>query len=199
MKMITLSTLWFTLAIAHLISVGSATPALRNVKSSLLPRSQFCANAPATIAGTTLDRRDSSRSNLPVLPSLADLLGDNAYPPIIWCARGTKTYILLTLVRPLNSGIVLSLLDDARSTILGHIAIWGDGVVEDGFFNWAGAGGLKLRMVNSNNHQLTWGVVGAAIEALGEYMHQAVTGPGEGWFSILDGTNEVGTGTILSK
>ena len=53
-----------------------------------------------------------------------------------------------------------------------------------------------LRMANTNNHQLTWGVLGAAIDALGEYMHQAVTGPGEGWFSVFDGQNEVGMGTI---
>lgn len=69
-------------------------------------------------------------------------------------------------------------------------------MVEGGLFQWAGAERLMLRIVNANNHQLTWGVLGAAIDALGEYMNQAVTGPGESWFSIFDGRNEVGTGTI---
>lgn len=53
-----------------------------------------------------------------------------------------------------------------------------------------------LRIINTNNHQLTWGVLGAAIDALRDYMSQAVTGPGESWFSIFDGQNEVGMGTI---
>lgn len=91
---------------------------------------------------------------------------------------------------------MLSLLDDAYSNILGHISIWGDGVVHGGYFEWAGAEGLMLRMANSNNHQLTWGVLGAAIDALGDYMHHAVTGPGEGWFTVFDGPNEIGMGTI---
>lgn len=95
--------------------------------------------------------------------------------------------------------IVLSLLDDAYSTILGHKAIWGDGVVAGGLFQWAGAETLMLRVRNTNNHQLTWGVLGAAIDALAEYMNQAVTGPGESWFSIFDGENEVGTGTIMQE
>lgn len=92
--------------------------------------------------------------------------------------------------------IVLSPHDDAYSTILGHKAIWGDGVVAGGQFQWAGVEKLILRVMNTNNHQLTWGVLGAAIDALAESMNPAVTGPGESWFSIFDGENKVGMGRI---
>ena len=56
-----------------------------------------------------------------------------------------------------------------------------------------------LRTINTNNHQLTWGILEAAINALGKYMSQAVMGPGEGYFSGVDGANKGGMGAVTVK
>lgn len=50
-------------------------------------------------------------------------------------------------------------------------------------------------MANANNHQLTWGVMGAALTALYDEMERLVIGS-VGLFTIVDGDTEVGTGTI---
>ena len=55
--------------------------------------------------------------------------------------------------------------------------------------------GLALNVVNSNNHQTTWGVLGAALTALEDYM-QSMDKWGTAEFTIFDGTNEVGKGTL---
>lgn len=80
--------------------------------------------------------------------------------------------------------------------MLGHIAIHGDGLIFDGQFNWAGAAGLMLKTANANNHQQTWGVLAAALEALLEFMRQNQMVAGAAIFSIFDGRNLVGLGSI---
>ena len=48
--------------------------------------------------------------------------------------------------------------------------------------------------MNSNNHQLTWGVLGAAVTALENHMSQySYEAPS---FTIIDGMVEVGKGVI---
>lgn len=79
--------------------------------------------------------------------------------------------------------------DSART----HIAAAGDGVLaSNGFYSVVGDGGLRLSAWNANNHQLTWGVFGAALLALMDYMRT------EQWygsvsFDIYDGLNMVAT------
>ena len=51
---------------------------------------------------------------------------------------------------------------------------------------------VDLVVWNANNHQTTWGVLGAAVEALRECMR--VNGWGVGRFGIWDGGIEVGGG-----
>ena len=53
---------------------------------------------------------------------------------------------------------------------------------------------VELYMRNANNHQQTWGVVGAAIGALQDYMNQ--NGFGQATFNVFDGGTEVGVGKI---
>ena len=55
--------------------------------------------------------------------------------------------------------------------------------------------GLAIHVWNANNHQVSWGVLGAALEALWDFM-----GSGGRWgeveFRILDGGVEVGVGVL---
>ena len=62
-----------------------------------------------------------------------------------------------------------------------------------GLFIWEYQG-LSPKERNANNHQTTWGVLGAAIEAIAGCMDQ--NGFGGGSFNIFDGGNEVGEGII---
>ncbi|KAA6406659.1 MAG: hypothetical protein FRX48_09591 [Lasallia pustulata] len=61
-------------------------------------------------------------------------------------------------------------------------------------------GYYELYLVNSNNHQQSWGVVGAALAALRNFLVSLDTinpgGNGGVQFTVFDGANEVGQGTI---
>ena len=61
-------------------------------------------------------------------------------------------------------------------------------------FNLEAAGEATLTVANANNHQTTWGVLGAACSALADFISQrgafsSLT------FQIYDGANQVATGT----
>lgn len=77
---------------------------------------------------------------------------------------------------------------------VGMIRQFGDQAIAGGTFLWLGENGYQLRVNNANNHQTTYGVLGAAVAALSDYMSQH--GCATGTFSIHDGLNQVGEGTI---
>lgn len=54
---------------------------------------------------------------------------------------------------------------------------------------------LALWVKNSNNHQLTWGVLGTALVAIGDYF-ELNGGWGAVEFAVWDGDYEVGRGRI---
>lgn len=78
-----------------------------------------------------------------------------------------------------------------------QIRAGGDGRVPKGAFQY-GISNAQVYAANSNNHQMTLGVLGAALTALAEYCThlQDTTGvaPGEIHFTVVDGDNEVGRG-----
>ena len=90
---------------------------------------------------------------------------------------------------------VLTLLNEAYQDIMTHVLNVGDGLVQGGSFTFYGGQGLVLRVWDTNNHQATYGVLGAAMHALWDYMNSQTTF-GAGAFVIYDGAVEVGKGTI---
>lgn len=70
----------------------------------------------------------------------------------------------------------------------------GDGLIFGGVFTQV-YGNIAMWIKNSNNHQLTWTVLGSALVAIGDYFE--VNG---GWggleFVVWDGDNEVAAGRI---
>lgn len=118
---------------------------------------------------------------------------------IFWCAPGSRTYVTLTLVQSLDRNEVWPLIVDAFTRTQARIRASGDDLVPSN--NGAGVwqltrNGIVLSIANANNHQTTWGVLGAALLAIGDYMneHQWF---GSVIFSIFDGSNQVGQGSIL--
>lgn len=95
--------------------------------------------------------------------------------------------------------MVWPLLVDAFTRVQTRIEQSGDGLVRSN--NGAGLwqltrNGIVLSIANANNHQTTWGVLGEAILAIGDYMNQNRSF-GTIVFYIFDGSRQVGQGSIL--
>ena len=90
----------------------------------------------------------------------------------------------------------MNLLDEAHTNVLNHISFHGDSVIADGFFSWQGEHGVMLETFNTDNHQQTWGVLGAALYALWDFMQKIGTEAGACYFTIIDGNHQVGRGVI---
>ena len=95
--------------------------------------------------------------------------------------------------------MIRALLLASYDIIATMIRFHGDGPIDQGDFTWNQFGPLgawlQLSVRNANNHQITYRVLNAAIEALDEYM----TANGYGLvtaLTIFDGSNEVATGTL---
>lgn len=114
---------------------------------------------------------------------------------IRWCAPQSATYVLFTLNSAIGPGsAVLGLVDAAFNSLMQHIQQAGDGLIPQGLFTMEGANDLELYVANANNHQQTYGVLAAAMWALGDYMGRV--GPGGVTFSVYDGANQVAQGSI---
>ena len=96
----------------------------------------------------------------------------------------------------ISGASVEALLSSCYDAILQHISALGDGLVPSGVFSWPpGVNNLALHVWDTNNHQVTWGVLGAALSALENFM-----GDSDEWggatFLIYDGGVEVATGVL---
>ena len=100
----------------------------------------------------------------------------------------------MTIGIRLAGNAVESLLANAVAGVLNRILQVGDGVIDHGTYTQVGANAVSLQVWNANNHQTTYGVLGAALSALLQWMHQndfvAVS------FGIYDGNNQVGNGVV---
>ena len=89
------------------------------------------------------------------------------------------------------------MLTDAYNAVVRHIADFGDGLVTGGVWSYADLG-IRIAFQNTNNHQQTWGVIGAAMSALLDYTYymKRIALPAAVTFQVFDGGNEVGFGWI---
>ena len=87
------------------------------------------------------------------------------------------------------------LLVTAYSSVLHQINTHGDGLLPGGHYT-VQEDGLELTFVDANNHQQTWGVVGSALMAIGEYFAQYLGAFGAITFAVFDGPHHVGTGAL---
>ncbi|MCJ1306109.1 hypothetical protein MMC08_008927 [Hypocenomyce scalaris] len=162
--------------------------------STLNPRSDFCYNAPNTKAGTHLSRRSPLPPNTPLHPRATP-----TPPVIIWCAPGTSTYVRITFEYYLDDEYVATILLNASTAVGAQISAFGDGTLTDGAYSLQDYG-LELSFRNAANHQLTWGVARAAVQALQGYMGEYMVATWTVWaavtFLVFDGVHQVGTGVL---
>ena len=109
-------------------------------------------------------------------------------------APNSQVHVVVTPVTAVAGDGVQSLLNDAGNLILETIEQLGDGVIPRGWFDISGEDNLWLTVNNANNHQMTWGVLAAAVVALVDYMESSQWGTTT--FKLFDGVNEVGVGSI---
>lgn len=98
------------------------------------------------------------------------------------------------MAHELAGNAVRSVLHSAYAEVVMGIFHNGDGVIPGGMFHKAGPDNIALRTMNSNNHQITYGVLGAAIAAVEAYMNNHYFGGAS--FTINDGMTEVAKGVI---
>ena len=113
---------------------------------------------------------------------------------VLWCAPNSQTYVILTMGGAIPGNQVRTMLSVAMVYVQQAILQLGDGVIQAGGVNYNGPSSMNFQTWNTNNHQQTYGVLGAAIAALSDYMNRY--GYGAATFSIHDGNNEVGSGLI---
>ena len=123
---------------------------------------------------------------------------------MVWCDFGSKTYISVNYLGDIHdqswNGID-DFLDAVGAVIKDQIRTGGDGTVPGGLISYQSPGLLVLSQ-NANNHQQTWGVLGASIYALSEYM---LDQKGQGYspsfveFLIYDGPNQVANATFRPR
>lgn len=113
---------------------------------------------------------------------------------VLWCASGSPTYVLLTPAVAIAGDAIENILDAATGHLINLVEALGDKAVRGGVFNWPTNNGLVLKAWNANNHQLTYGVLGAALDAVGDYM--SFNGFCHATFAVYDGVNQVGEGVV---
>lgn len=120
--------------------------------------------------------------------------------PQLWCAPHCATYIRATYISAIPGqswGLVQYLMGDAEADAQKQLRALGDVNIRGGLYVYR-AYGLDMFIRDSNNHQLTWGVLREALRALTDYFGeiQRTALPGSLTFIIYDGKNEVATGAF---
>ncbi|KAA6414144.1 MAG: hypothetical protein FRX48_02506 [Lasallia pustulata] len=175
------------------------------------------ANVPNHKHGTPLSRRNpglqadifatstsppiSRRSIVPVCDT--KLRPETPPLPLIIAAPGTSTYTEVTYEYQIeyhqDNSDPLHVLYDAGTGVNQHLAAHQDGPITGGAMNFE-QDDMILYVENANNHQVTWGVLGATVETLQDYVRDALLLCGFGWaaisFAIYDGLHQVGRGYL---
>lgn len=104
--------------------------------------------------------------------------------------------MILDAAIPIASETITNILQGASRAVSARIASKGDGMLQDGMFTWFQRDDSRVvfRVQNANNHQITYGVLSAALTGMQTYMLHV--GYGGVQFRLYDGKNQVGQGTL---
>ncbi len=92
--------------------------------------------------------------------------------------------------------MLTTILSPVYLTVSNRLLEIGDSILSSGTFAaHAASTNMAFRAWNANNHQLTWGVLLAAIRAVSNYM-MVENAWGDAEFDIYDGGIQVGRGVI---
>ncbi|KAA6415093.1 MAG: hypothetical protein FRX48_01845 [Lasallia pustulata] len=138
---------------------------------------QYCYNGPTTIPGAPFTTHPEV---IPELPTS---------DPLTWCTPNTRTYITLLYTRPLPNAHAWStiqhVIDAAFAISRAAISAGGDRVIQTG--QWVHADlGVQVAFMNTNNHQMTYGVLSAALVGVEGWMQMTqAAGGGRGRYGLM--------------
>lgn len=118
--------------------------------------------------------------------------------PIIWCARGTQTYIAITIISPFPGDVLAPVLYTSLSQIDINIR---NNLKELRFDRVIGqsmqytVGGVGVETWDANDHRTTWGVLQAAVSALVNFVEYFGLNVNM-IFDTYDGANQIGSGNV---
>lgn len=115
---------------------------------------------------------------------------------VSWHAPNTPIHVTLTMLTPVVGPTIPLLLMDAYGAILDRAMQHGENaLIPQGTFSWEGPNRNFFRAWNTNvNHAMNWRVLQFALGVVWNYL--LLSGYGTLRFTIYDGGNEVGQGTI---
>lgn len=113
---------------------------------------------------------------------------------VVWCALRSTTFVIISATQTLPGDAVYQMLVEAALDQLAQLQRDGDSIIRTGTYDRRGQGNLVLHIWNTNNHQLTRGVLGAALDALADFIDTYWGGALQ--FYIWDGQHEVAQGLL---
>ncbi|KAI4126056.1 MAG: hypothetical protein LQ347_005114 [Umbilicaria vellea] len=113
---------------------------------------------------------------------------------VIWCALRSSTFVIISATQTIGGDGVYHMLVDAALDQLTTLERDGDAVIPTGVYDRLGPDNLVLHIWNANNHQLTRGVLAAALDALADFIDTYWSGALQ--FYIWDGQHEVAQGLL---
>ena len=101
---------------------------------------------------------------------------------------------LLGVARVVIESQIVALLQEAAGALQDAMEGGSNNRLSGNGFVWIGENNMDIRVWNTNNQQMAWSVVNTAMSELYTYMVEDVFGTVD--FTIYDGANEVGQGSI---
>ncbi|KAA6411407.1 MAG: hypothetical protein FRX48_04687 [Lasallia pustulata] len=174
-----------------LIVIASSLPTLiSSTPVPISPRSPVLSTTPQTEASTeptahTNNPDPAAGPSPPLLSPRSDT---------VWGVPGTQTSLSLHFTATVIPPAILPVLNDAYNSVYAHLHTAGDGLLPGGNFDFADHL-MVVKVWNSNNHQITWGVLGSALWGLRDFMQEKGVW-GVVVFQVLDGSSWVGSGMV---
>ena len=108
------------------------------------------------------------------------------------CLSITFSQVILTLLQEIPGLSIPDLFVATLNEVKVHVVH--DGLLPRGSVTIPGHSGNSLHAYNAGGHEITWGVLGAAVEALQDWSQNNAYG--QMTYAIYDGPNQVGEGWI---
>lgn len=118
------------------------------------------------------------------------------YDGTIYCQAQTNTFIVVVSFNAANAA-VSSFLNTCLNAVQATINNGNTGLIpSDGWYGPLGPDGLSMTVWSEDNYQATYGVLHSALQALVGWMSSNENMFGTVSFTIWDGDNQVGHGSI---
>ena len=111
-------------------------------------------------------------------------------------ASDFHSYVVLQTIQAVSQPHVVSDLLTQAISYVQNIAATQDGIIGPDGYRRLGGNALTLKAYDANDHQLTWGVLGAALEAVRDYRAQSGNCFGIVVFKIFFWEKQPGPGSL---